>query len=125
MVVMRRGIRFNAGQIYTLENAVQSMQTDIKNVFNLNTSILKNVEKIASGYTRAKFSLDNICPFETREEIKSFCARDHQREEKRQALLDFMRLKGDDSSLTKYVYSLSRALFDPEYMARVRWPSER
>ena len=125
MVVMRKGIRFNAGQLYTLENAVQALQSDIRNVVAMNTAVLKNVEKIASGYTRAKYSLDNICPFETNEEIKNFCARDHQRDEKRQALLDFMRLKGDDSSLTKYVYSLSRALFDPEYMARVRWPSDR
>ena len=122
---MRKGIRFNASQVYNLELAVHQMQSDIKNVYSSNAAILKNVERIASGFTRAKYSLDNICPFETNEEIKAFCARDHQRDEKRQALLDFMRLKGDDSSLTKYVYSLSRALFDPEYMARVRWPSER
>ena len=122
---MRKGIRYNSQQIYTLDTRLSALQADLKKVTDISTVIMRHVEKISSGYTRAKFSLDEITPFETNEEVKAFCVKDERREERRQALIDFMRLKGDDSSVTKYVYTLTRALFDPDYMSKVRWPSER
>ena len=69
--------------------------------------------------------MDDIVPFETNDDIKKFTTRDKGYRDRRGALLEHMRAIADTSTVGKLVLTLSRGLFDFEYRARNRWPSNR
>ena len=122
---MRRGIRYNSGQIYNLENSVVALHQKVNSVIAMSEVVLRTVDKVASGYARSKMTLEGVLPFETNDDVRAFCVQDGRQNERREALIEYLRIKGDPASISKYVYTLSRTVFDPEYLATHRWPSPK
>ena len=122
---MRRGIRYNSGQIFNLENSVGLLHHKVNNLITMSEVALRTVDKVASGYARSKMTLEGVLPFETNDDVRAFCVQDGHQNERREALIEYLRIKGDPSSISKYVYTLSRTVFDPEYLATHRWPSPK
>ena len=122
---MRRGIRFNSGQIFNLENSVGVLHQKVNNLLTMSDVGLRTMDKVASGYGRSKMTLEGVLPFETNDDVRAFCVQDGRQNERSEALIEYLRIKGDPASISKYVFTLSRTVFDPEYLATHRWPSPR
>ena len=122
---MRRGIRFNSGQIFNLENSVGVLHQKVNNLLTMSEVGLRTMDKVASGYARSKMTLEGVLPFETNDDVRAFCVQDGRQNERSEALIEYLRIKGDPASISKYVFTLSRTVFDPEYLATHRWPSPK
>ena len=122
---MRKGIRYNSGLIFNLEHSMTALHAKFDTLYSTTAMLCKSVDIVASGFARSKMTLQDVLPFETNDDVNAFCVKDGRQDERREALIELLRVKGDPSSITKYVYSLSRTVFDPEYLATHRWPSER
>ena len=122
---MRKGIKSNTIQMACMDSSMVDVKKDIMDLTQTTAALCQAVDRLASGYLRSKMSLNHILPFETNDDVRAFCVIDGKEDERREALLEYLRVKGEPTSITKYVYTLSRAVFDPEYMARMRWPSRK
>ena len=69
-------------------------------------------------------SLDDVLPFETNGEIFNFLKMDCDFYRRKVGLKSIIR-EADQSSMVKFIHSLSTKLFDDQYRAIHRWPSSR
>lgn len=98
------------------------MKDQLVEVLENQRRLINCMNFISDGFMANQVTLEDTLPFETNAEIFNFMKKDVEYYRRKTALRQVMRT-ANQKNVTTFIGSLCNTLFDDDYRATHRWPS--